>query len=227
LGWRVLAILEGENLSGDRRTQSEGQTHQGRDSAFVLGPHERRPASFDPGATARGLDHRNPNWKQIDSCVAAFVRVYALDSDETDDLRQECLCKILLTLHTFKGHSSLSTWIYRLVRNEFISSRRKARAYRERLTEIEGPSPDLPLDEQVLARAVADRMLKQVEPLDREILSFRYLREHTSREVGEHLGQAPSTVRVRTMACRRRLRRLFPWTHKKYSPIDGEERSVA
>ena len=42
------------------------------------------------------------------------------DKDEASDLTQEVLIKVITKLSTFKGNSSLRTWLYRIVFNEFL-----------------------------------------------------------------------------------------------------------
>ena len=47
------------------------------------------------------------------------------DQHEASDLTQEVLIKVITKLSTFKGNSSLRTWLYRIVFNEFMQTRRR------------------------------------------------------------------------------------------------------
>jgi RNA polymerase sigma factor (sigma-70 family) len=45
--------------------------------------------------------------------------------DEARDLTQEVLIKVITKLSTFKGNSSFRTWLYRIVFNEFMQTKRR------------------------------------------------------------------------------------------------------
>jgi len=47
------------------------------------------------------------------------------DADDAADLTQEVLIKMITKLSLFNGKSSFRTWLYRMVMNHFISSKRK------------------------------------------------------------------------------------------------------
>jgi RNA polymerase sigma-70 factor (ECF subfamily) len=47
------------------------------------------------------------------------------NSEDADDLTQEVFVKMYLALDTFRNHSSLSTWLYRIAGNLCIDSHRK------------------------------------------------------------------------------------------------------
>ena len=46
------------------------------------------------------------------------------DQDRAKDLTQEVLIKVITKLSTFKGKSSFSTWLYRIVFNQFMQTKR-------------------------------------------------------------------------------------------------------
>ena len=51
------------------------------------------------------------------------------DHNEALDLSQEVFLRVFRTIHTFRGHSSLRTWIYRIVVNQ---ARNRQRWWRRR-----------------------------------------------------------------------------------------------
>lgn len=53
--------------------------------------------------------------------VKRFAQRFSRDPDEVEDITQECLLKIWNSLHTFKGESLASTWLYSIVRNTAIN----------------------------------------------------------------------------------------------------------
>lgn len=164
------------------------------------------------GVRGAAVDHRRRRWREIEQRVSIYLTRYDLDADEVDDLRQECLIKIFRGLPSFEGRAALSTWIYRIVRNEVLYDRRRLKAYQERLTKAsqfsESSMSFRTFEDRALSRVLTEGILARVKPLDRDILRLRYLHGLSSAEVGERLGLAPSTVRVRTSGCRTELRSL-------------------
>lgn len=49
------------------------------------------------------------------------------DADDALDLTQEVLIKVITKLSLFKGKSAFRTWLYRIVVNEFLQTKRKAK----------------------------------------------------------------------------------------------------
>lgn len=80
---------------------------------------------------------------------------YTNNQDDAKDLTQEVLIKVITKLSTFKGESSFNTWVYRIVVNQFLQSKRKPMEDRwesfddfsNQLNAI--PSPDLSADEEI------------------------------------------------------------------------------
>lgn len=79
---------------------------------------------------------------------------YTNDPDEARDLSQEALIKVYTKIDTFKAKSAFRTWVYRIVMNEFLQTRRRKTEDRwkgfedfsEQLNAI--PSPDLSPEEE-------------------------------------------------------------------------------
>lgn len=66
------------------------------------------------------------------------IRHMVLSHEDADDLVQEVFIKVFQNIDSFKGDSTLSTWIYRIALNHtlnFLSSKRQR--YRFRFTSIE------------------------------------------------------------------------------------------
>ena len=55
------------------------------------------------------------NWlDEYGSAVLRIAKAYTLDSTESQDLAQEILLQAWCSMARHKGHSSLSTWFYRV-----------------------------------------------------------------------------------------------------------------
>ncbi|MFT5567191.1 MAG: RNA polymerase sigma factor (sigma-70 family) [Glaciecola sp.] len=76
------------------------------------------------------------------------------NKEEASDLTQEVLIKVITKLSTFKGNSSLTTWLYRIVFNEFMQTKRRPMEdkwesfddFANKLNAI--PSPNLSAEEE-------------------------------------------------------------------------------
>jgi RNA polymerase sigma factor (sigma-70 family) len=80
---------------------------------------------------------------------------FANDQNDANDLTQEVLIKVITKLSTFKGNSSFRTWLYRIVVNQFLQTKRQPMEdrwedfddYANQLNSI--PSPDLSPEEEI------------------------------------------------------------------------------
>lgn len=142
------------------------------------------------------------------------------DHNEALDLSQEVFLRVFRTIHTFRGHSSLRTWIYRIVVNQARNRqrwwRRRHRAQQVSLDQhiqdhgdvpepAQGASPDRLLGQKLLAeriRTALDRL-----PFDQKTaLVLRELDGLTYEEIGYSLGIAVGTVKSRLARARESLR---------------------
>lgn len=79
---------------------------------------------------------------------------YTNDQDEARDLTQEVLIKVVTKLSSFQAKSSFRTWVYRIVVNQFLKTKR--RPMEDRWENFEDfahelnaiPSPELTLEEE-------------------------------------------------------------------------------
>jgi RNA polymerase sigma-70 factor (ECF subfamily) len=141
------------------------------------------------------------------------------DHNEALDLSQEVFLRVFRTIHTFRGHSSLRTWIYRIVVNQ---ARNRQRWWRRRhraqqvsldqhvqdhgeLAEIVDRGPDRVIGQKQLAeriRVALDRL-----PFDQKTaIVLREIDGLSYEEIGFSLGIAVGTVKSRLARAREGLR---------------------
>ena len=142
------------------------------------------------------------------------------DHNEALDLSQEVFLRVFRTIHNFRGHSALRTWIYRIVVNQARNRqrwwRRRHRAQQLSLDEHirdhgelpeqnNGGAPDRVLDQKQLAeriRVALDRL-----PFDQKTaLVLREIDGLSYEEIGYSLGIAVGTVKSRLARARESLR---------------------
>jgi RNA polymerase sigma-70 factor, ECF subfamily len=142
------------------------------------------------------------------------------DHNEALDLSQEVFLRVFRTIHTFRGHAALRTWIYRIVVNQARNRQRWwRRRHRSQQVSLEdhirdhgelpesnnGASPDRVLGQKLLGdriREALDRL-----PFDQKTaLVLREIDGFSYEEIGFSLGIAVGTVKSRLARAREALR---------------------
>ncbi len=94
---------------------------------LVAGPSRLGEAAVDLGRVVEEVYH------QYGSRVYALaIRMLGNEAD-AEDVTQEVLLQVVRRLDTFRGESSLPTWLYRVTVNAVLALRRKRATARERL----------------------------------------------------------------------------------------------
>jgi RNA polymerase sigma-70 factor (ECF subfamily) len=141
------------------------------------------------------------------------------DHNEALDLSQEVFLRVFRTIHTFRGHSSLRTWIYRIVVNQARNRqrwwRRRHRAQQVSLDQHIQDHGELPEtvdsgpDRVVRQKQLADRIRVALDRLPFDQKTAIVLREIDGlsyEEIGFSLGIAVGTVKSRLARAREGLR---------------------
>lgn len=141
------------------------------------------------------------------------------DHNEALDLSQEVFLRVFRTIHTFRGHSSLRTWIYRIVVNQ---ARNRQRWWRRRhrsqqvsldqhiqdhgeLAERVDSGPDRLVGQKQLAERI--RVALEALPFDQKTaIVLREIDGLSYEEIGFSLGIAVGTVKSRLARAREGLR---------------------
>jgi RNA polymerase sigma-70 factor (ECF subfamily) len=153
--------------------------------------------------------------------------VYALalrlldDPSEACDVVQEVFLKVFRNVSSFRGQSTLKTWIYRITVNEAHNARRWF--FRHRRAEVEldknpeesrnwkeiipdrGRSPfDVAFDSE--RHIMIEAALKRINPIFREAVALRDISDLAYEEIAEILGVSLGTVKSRILRGREALR---------------------
>ncbi len=141
------------------------------------------------------------------------------DRDEALDLSQEVFLRVFRTIHRFRGHSSLRTWIYRIAvnqaRNRHRFWQRRHRADQVSLDEhvavhgdvvsAGGPMPDRLLAQKELAVRV-QRALDHLPFDQRTAIVLREIDGLSYEEISYSLDVPIGTVKSRLTRARQALR---------------------
>lgn len=141
------------------------------------------------------------------------------DRDEALDLSQEVFLKVFRTIHRFRGHSSLRTWIYRIAvnqaRNRHRFWRRRHRADQVSLDQHIATHGDFlsggdTTPDRVLAqKELAERLQQALDALpfdQRTAIVLREVDGLSYDEIAYSLGVAVGTVKSRLTRARQALR---------------------
>jgi len=135
------------------------------------------------------------------------------DDDDLDDVTQECLRKAWSSLSDFRGDAKMTTWLYRIAHNEAISFLRRSDR-REAAHDAWGQrvdhEPRRDLSDRVTDAMHVNRLMGRLPELDRRIVEMRFISGMTSKEIGDELQMAASSVRCRVNRLRENLRQAVP-----------------
>ena len=137
------------------------------------------------------------------------------DRFRPDDLAQEVFLRVHRGLPSFRGDSSLSTWLFRITRN-VCSEVRNVRKFEESLEALaahEGPGAVAggadPAFADVELRDRLDKALAQLTPAARFLVAAQYLGGQKYEELADALDMPIGTVKTHLHRAKRRLRELL------------------
>jgi RNA polymerase sigma-70 factor (ECF subfamily) len=153
--------------------------------------------------------------------------VYALalrlldDESEACDVVQEVFLKVFRNVSSFRGQSTLKTWIYRITVNEAHNARRWFFRHRKADVELDKAQDDSrnwkeiipdrsrsPFDEAFDSEQhlMIEAALKRINPIFREAVALRDISDLAYEEIAEILGVSLGTVKSRILRGREALR---------------------
>ena len=192
---------------------------------------------FSPERTAEAVDvadlHlvdslREGSEKAYEELLLRFQQpVYALalrlldDQSEACDVVQEVFLKVFRNVGSFRGQSTLKTWIYRITVNEAHNARRWFFRHRKADVELDKDQDDSrnwkeiipdrsrsPFDEAFDSEQhqMIEAALKRINPIFREAVALRDISDLAYEEIAEILGVSLGTVKSRILRGREALR---------------------
>lgn len=122
------------------------------------------------------------------------------DSDLSEELVQETFYQAFISIHRFKGHSKIKTWLYQIGKNVYYKNARKKLPKHDLFDEENcnfdiksTPETILQLFEQQLELYTAIRKL--TEPY-KEVVILRSFNELSFKEIGEVFSESENWARV-------------------------------
>jgi RNA polymerase sigma-70 factor (ECF subfamily) len=136
------------------------------------------------------------------------------DRDEAEDLVQETYAKALKGFSSFQAGTNFRAWMYKILRNTFLTSRTGLKATATVPLDVEGDAESLPTVEEtpesiLLQRSdwqLVQRALEQLPVGHREVLLLCEVEEMSYQEIAATLAVPMGTVMSRLSRARGALR---------------------
>jgi RNA polymerase sigma-70 factor, ECF subfamily len=152
--------------------------------------------------------------------------VYRLMDDPSDacDVVQEVFLKVFRNAASFRGSSSLKTWIYRIAVNEAYNHRRWFHRHRRREVGLEAEEENSRSYQDILSdpgrspfelaagtetRALVEQALTEINEVFRPAIILRDMEDMSYEEVAEVLQVSIGTVKSRILRGREALRKTL------------------
>lgn len=138
------------------------------------------------------------------------------EEQSAQDALQETFLNIYRAARSFRGDSTMGTWINRITVNVCLEMIRRNRKHDRRTDEDISENPTLPDNpsnspfEKACRRQIQERVQGALSRLGRKhrlVVRMHDLEGYTIREIAEHLGVAEGTVKSRLFYGRESLRR--------------------
>ncbi len=158
----------------------------------------------------------------------ATARRYARRESEVEDIVQEVWLKCFSKLRSFRGEAPFEHWLMRLaVRTcyDFLRGHQRNREMSfSELTEPETDwldrfvaSPDGAGENAAAARQLVERLLDQLSPAARLVITLLEIEERSVKEIAELTGWSVSLVKVRAFRARAEMKRcVLKLAREKY-----------
>lgn len=138
-------------------------------------------------------------------------RAYCPDVDDRQDLIQEMMIQIWLSIHKYNNQYKISTWLYRISLNVAISFYRKSSTRAKKYTGlneqmVETPAGDQSENERQLN--LLEQFISELKEIDKALMIL-YLEDKSHTEIAEILGMSVSNVGTKIGRIKGKLKARF------------------
>ncbi len=150
----------------------------------------------------------------------ATARRYARREDEVADIVQEVWLKAYQKLATFRGEAPFEHWLMRLaVRTCYDFLRQHQRNREASFSDLSQPEsdwlerfmtqPENASEQAAAARQLVQRVLEQLSPAARLIITLLEIEEHSVKEIAQMTGWSVPLVKVRAFRARAEMKKIL------------------
>jgi RNA polymerase sigma-70 factor (ECF subfamily) len=167
--------------------------------------------------------------RYLDKAYAIAFNLCSGDHEQAQDITQEAFLKVLKNINRFKGKSEFSTWLYRIIYNTFLDSRKKRLKWGHifsfwRIKKDKGGSGKEVLEElpdknmiknplNVLQTKYFDQEIQKALHLlpekQRIVFQLKVKNEMSIKEIAKITGSAPGTVKSHLFRATRALQKTL------------------
>jgi RNA polymerase sigma-70 factor (ECF subfamily) len=161
----------------------------------------RAPASQEPGW----------DWASLRRRARAEARRLVADEDDAEDAAQEAMVRAWRRRLACRSPEAPERWVRTIARNEALRQRERSARAADR-SDGENGQPEVLSDgpeEGLLRRLSVEDALAGLTEEDRRLVRLRYALDLSDVAIGELMGIAGATVRVRLHRIRKRLQGLI------------------
>ena len=153
--------------------------------------------------------------------VIKVVRSHLPRRMSEEDLTQTVFMKVFANLDQYSGKAPLEHWVSRIAVNTCIKALRAEKVRPELrwadmseeevevLDWLATTNEDLRPDRNTASRELVEKLLEQLKPKDRLVISLMNLEGRTIEEVRQITGWSESVIKVRAFRARGKLRKLY------------------
>jgi len=148
-------------------------------------------------------------------------RISSVSEEEIDDILQESFIKIWKNLHDYNKDISLTSWIYRIVHNQTISSWRKSKSFGKDnkvpyedftniLTQIDEDTNWIDLEKEI------QYIIKQLPLKFQNVLVLKYFEQKNYEEISDILEIPEGTVATNLNRAKKAFYKLSKTTNSSF-----------
>jgi RNA polymerase sigma factor (sigma-70 family) len=157
-----------------------------------------------------------------------FARWLAQNSNDAEDLVQETYLKALRSFASFQPGTNFRAWMFRILKNTFLSSRSKLERRMIHSMELEEDGPELAVDPKtpetiLMNRTNSDVVQHAIDDLPvhyRETLLLCDVEDMSYREIADILSIPTGTVMSRLARARKAIRQSLSSRTRRPNPED-------
>jgi len=149
----------------------------------------------------------------------AYTTAYSIlrNREDSEDVVQEAFVKVFKSLHTFKGNSKFSTWLFRIVYHTSLTKYNKIRPERlnaglessENAISYSGSNDGTTALNSKDRTMFLEAALEQLNVEDKLVITLYYFEEKPLQEISELTGWALSATKVRIHRARLKLEKYL------------------
>ena len=124
--------------------------------------------------------------------IYKFIMSIALNHEVAEDIMQSTFLNAIKSIHTFKGHSSVKTWLFGIAKNEYYTYLRK----NPRNLKLEDINEIHYIEENNELYMSIIKKIKELKEPQKQIVILRIINDMSFAEIGEVVGKSENYCRV-------------------------------